>query len=372
MDLLSLVLFIAGIALLIVGAEGLVRGAGHLAIAMGVSPLVVGLTVVAFGTSSPELAVSVSSSFGGKPDLAIGNVVGSNIFNILVILGASAVAAPLIVHQQLVRFEVPLMIAVSVLVLLFALDGDIQRYEGIILFLGVVAYTTWAIRKSRSESREVQSEYDEYEAAITGRPVTTRTVALDLVLVVAGLGMLVLGSEWFTSGAVEIAEFLGVSQLVIGLTIVAAGTSMPELATSVVAAMRGERDIAVGNAVGSNLFNLMAVLGATAAVSRGGIPVAESAVAFDLPVMLAVAVAALPIFFTGYVITRANGLLFLGLYGAYALYLFLDASGHDALDAYSMVMLGLILPAIAVITIALALRFYLRQRRAAHDENAGA
>lgn len=366
MDPLSLALFVAGIAMLIVGAEGLVRGAGHLAIAMGVSPLVVGLTVVAFGTSSPELAVSVSSSLGGKPDLAIGNVVGSNIFNILVILGVSALAAPLIVHQQLVRFEVPLMIAVSVLVLMFALDGSIRRYEGALLFTGVVAYTWWAIRKSRSESREVE---DEYEAEIGGRPVTPRTVTLDIVLVAAGLGLLVLGSEWFTAGAIDIAEALGVSELVIGLTIVAAGTSMPELATSVVAAIRGERDIAVGNAVGSNLFNLMAVLGAAAAVSPGGIPVADSAARFDLPVMTAVAVAALPIFFTGYVITRANGALFLGLYAAYALYLFLDASGHDALDTYSMVMLGVILPVIAAVTLALALRYYLRERR---RQNAGA
>jgi cation:H+ antiporter len=366
MDPLSLGLFVAGIVLLIVGAESLVRGAGHLAIAMGVSPLVVGLTVVAFGTSSPELAVSVSASYGGQPDLAVGNVVGSSIFNILVILGVSALAAPLIVHQQLVRFEVPLMIAVSALTLLLALDGDIQRWEGLLLFAGIIAYTWWAIRKSRNESSEVRAEY---EAEVSHRPVNSRTVTLDLVLIVGGLGMLVLGSEWFTSGAIDIAEFLGVSELIIGLTIVAAGTSMPELATSVVAALRGERDIAVGNAVGSNLFNLMCVLGATALVSPGGIPVADSALRFDLPVMVAVAVASLPVFFTGYVITRANGTLFLALYAAYTAYLFLDASGHDALDTYATVMLGFILPVIALFTLGNAFRFYRAGRR---NENAGA
>ncbi|WP_322819761.1 calcium/sodium antiporter [Tepidiforma sp.] len=366
MDPLPIVLFTAGIALLIVGAESLVRGAGHLALAIGVSPLVVGLTVVAFGTSSPELAVSVSASYGGQADLAVGNVVGSSIFNILVILGVSALAAPLVVHQQLVRFEVPLMIAVSALTLLLALDGGIQPWEGLLLLLGIVAYTWWAIRKSRSESNEVRNEY---EAEIDRRPVDPRNVALDLLLIVAGLGMLVLGSEWFTDGAVEIAEFLGVSELVIGLTIVAAGTSMPELATSVVAALRGERDIAVGNAVGSNLFNLLCVLGASALVSSGGLPVADSALRFDLPVMVAVAVASLPIFFTGYVITRANGLLFLALYAAYTAYLLLDASGHDALDAYSTVMLGFILPVIAILTLADAVRYYLAGRK---NQNAGA
>ncbi|WP_322795106.1 calcium/sodium antiporter [Tepidiforma sp.] len=359
MDLLTLLLFLAGIALLIVGAEGLVRGAGHLAVAIGISPLVVGLTVVAFGTSSPELAVSVASSFGGQPDLAIGNVVGSSIFNILVILGLASLVAPLVVHQQLVRFEVPLMIAVSALVLLFALNGVIGRIEGLLLFAGVIAYTAWAIIKSRRETREVQAEY---EAEIDGRPVNARTVALDVVLVVGGLGMLVLGSDWFTDGAVEIAEFFGVSELVIGLTIVAAGTSMPEVATSVVAAVRGERDIAVGNAVGSNIFNLLAVLGATALVSPGGIPVADAAIRFDIPVMLAVAAAALPIFFTGYVITRANGLFLLACYAAYTAYLLLDASDHDAVGPYSRVMLGFVLPIVAVTILVLAARFHLRRR----------
>ncbi len=361
MDPLAIVLFIAGIALLIVGAEGLVRGASHLAVAMGVSPLVVGLTVVAFGTSSPELAVSVSSTLSGQPDLAVGNVVGSSIFNILVILGTAAVVAPLIVHQQLVRFEVPLMIAVSALVLVLALDGELQRYEGAALFAGIIAYTWWAIRKSRNESRDVAAEY-EAELSI-GRPVTLRHVLLDIALVVVGLGLLVLGSDWFTDGAVEIAEFFGVSELVIGLTIVAAGTSMPELATSVVAAFRGERDIAVGNAVGSNLFNLLAVLGAAAIVSSGGVPVADSAVRFDIPVMLAVAVAALPIFFTGYVITRANGVVFLAFYGAYTLYLLLDASGHDALRPYSIAMVAFVLPITALTILILAGRYHFRSKK---------
>jgi cation:H+ antiporter len=365
MDPLTLVMFIVGIALLVVGAEGLVRGAGHLALAMGVSPLVVGLTVVAFGTSSPELAVSASASLTGQPDLAVGNVVGSNIFNILVILGASALFAPLIVHRQIVRIEVPILIGISTLVFLLALDGGIQRYEGGLLFAGVIAYTVWAIHRSRKENRETRSE----SRAEVVRRVNVRTVTMDLLLVVVGLGLLVLGSRWFTNGAVEIAQFLGVSELVIGLTIVAAGTSMPELATSILAAVRGERDIAVGNAVGSNIFNLLAVLGAAALVAGSGVPVADSAVRFDLPVMLAVAVAALPIFFVGYVITRANGALFLAFYGAYTLYLFLDATGHAALQPFSVVMLAFVLPITAFTILVLAAKTFIRQR---NGQNAAA
>ncbi|MFC1464575.1 MAG: calcium/sodium antiporter, partial [Candidatus Brachytrichaceae bacterium NZ_4S206] len=297
MNILTLILFVAGLALLVIGAESLVRGASRLAAAIGISPLVIGLTVVAFGTSAPEMAVSSVSALNGAADIAVGNVVGSNIFNILLILGLSALVAPLVVSQQLVRLDVPLMIGASALALLFALDGSVGRLEGVVLFAGVIAYTAFLIIQSRRESNKtVQQEYEQEFRAGPGGPART---ALNLVLIVAGLGMLVLGSRWLVDGAIAVARALGVDEVVIGLTIVAGGTSLPEVATSVMASIRGERDIAVGNAVGSNLFNLLSVLGLTAMVAPAGVAVAPSVLAFDMPVMLVVAIACLPIFFTG-------------------------------------------------------------------------
>lgn len=363
--MLTVVLFLVGIAFLIGGAEGLVRGASRLAVTAGISPLVVGLTVVAFGTSSPELAVTVSSATSGDADIAIGNVVGSNIFNILLILGVSAMVAPLVVSQRLVRLEVPLMIGVSLLALLFALDGRVSRVEGAVLAGGVVTYTAWAIWRSRREQREIAAEY---AAEFSGRDRTRAGLAVDAALVAGGLALLVVGSNWFVDGAVDLAEALGVSKLVIGLTIVSAGTSMPEVATSIMASLRGERDIAVGNVVGSNLFNILAVLGVTSVVSDSGVAVADAALRFDIPVMVATAVACLPIFFTGWTIARWEGALFLGYYAAYTLYLLLDASGHEALPAYSVVMIVFVVPITAVTLAVLAWRHYRLERVAPAGE----
>ncbi len=361
MDALTTVLFVVGLVLLVVGAESLVRGASRLAATIGVSPLVIGLTVVAFGTSAPELAVSVSSSFSGNADVAVGNVVGSNIFNVLFILGLAAIVAPLVVSQQLVRLDVPLMIGVSILLLLMSLDDNIGRIDGAILFAGILAYTWFAIQSSRRESKQVAEEYEE-EFGETDR--SGGRVVFDLLRVAVGLVLLVLGARWFVDGAVEIAEALGVSDLVIGLTIVAAGTSMPELATSVVASIRGERDIAVGNVVGSNIFNILAVLGLSGLVAPDGVAVAESAQRVDIPVMVAVAVACLPIFFTGYIITRWNGLLFLAMYAGYVAYLLFDATESAMLGPFSVTMLGFVLPITGLTLVLLALR-YLRQERTA-------
>lgn len=360
MSLLVLFLFILGGVLLVVGAEALVRGASRLAATLGISPLVIGLTVVAFGTSAPELSVSVASALGGDPDVAVGNVVGSNIFNVLVILGLAALIAPLVVSQQLVRIEVPLMIGVSALVWLLAIDDSLGRFDGALLFAGIIVYTVWAIRRSRRESREVQEEYAE-EFSETDE--TPSSLLLDTGKVVVGLALLVLGARWFVDGATEFAETLGVSDLVIALTVVAAGTSMPELVTSVVASIRGERDIAVGNVVGSNLFNILAVLGLTGLVD-GHVPVASAALEFDIPVMTAVAVACLPIFFTGRLIARWEGILFLGYWAAYTTYLILRATDNAALDTYSVVMLLFVVP-LTVLTVAyLALRAIRHERRA--------
>ncbi len=346
MTIPTLLTLLAGLILLIVGAELLVRGASRLAAAFGVSPLVIGLTVVAFGTSSPELAVSLQSALSGSGDIALGNVVGSNIFNILFILGLSAAIIPLVVHQQLVRLEVPLMIGLSVLVYLLGLDGRLGRLEGGLMFLGLLAYTAFSVRQSRRESAEIQQEYaDEFGDNPRQQPGQW---LVNLGLVVGGLALLVLGSRWLVGAASAIAQALGVSDLIIGLTIVAAGTSMPEVATSVMAALRGERDIAVGNVIGSNIFNIMGVLGLTALLSRTGVAVPREALAFDIPIMIAVAVATLPIFFTGFRIARWEGWLFIGLYAGYVLYLLLDSAQHDALPIYSNVMLAFVLPLMAL------------------------
>jgi cation:H+ antiporter len=342
MSLLTLILFIAGIVLLISGAELLVRGASRLAVSVGITPLVVGLTVVAFGTGSPELAVGVQASMAGQADITIGNVVGSNIFNVLLILGLSALVAPLIVSQQLVRLDVPIMIIVSVAVLLMSLDGVIDRVDGAVLIIAGFAYTVLLIRISRRESESVQSAYE-----IAYGPAAARDVGrwpMHAALVAIGLVLLVVGSDWLVEGAVSIAAALGVSELIIGLTVIAAGTSLPEVATSIVAGLRGERDIAVGNVVGSNLFNILVVIGATSFVAPGGIAVAPAAINFDMPVMIASTVLCLPIFFMNYRIGRWEGALFLSYYVCYTFYLFLAASQHDALPAFSRIMSWAVIP----------------------------
>jgi cation:H+ antiporter len=355
MSLATILMLLLGLVFLIGGAEILVRGASNLASAAGVSSLVVGLTVVAFGTSSPEMAVSVMSAYKGQADLAIGNVVGSNIFNVLFILGVSALIVPLVVAQQLVRFDVPIMIGVSLLLLLMCLDGRVGMIDGLLLTAGVVCYTVFLIRQSRREkSAEVKSEYENKFAAKPSAAGWLKNIAL----VLAGLAALVLGSKWLVDSAVVIAKSFGVSELIIGLTIVAAGTSMPEVATSVVAALRGERDIAVGNVVGSNIFNVLCVLGISSVVAPDGIHVSKAALAFDIPVMIAVAVACLPVFFSDYLISRTNGVIFLAFYGAYLSYLILTATEHEALGTYQASMMYFVLPITAITLVVIGLRAF--------------
>jgi cation:H+ antiporter len=346
----TLLFMVGGLAALVLGAEALVRGASKLALYLGISPLVVGLTVVAFGTSSPEIAVAVGAVTGGKLDLALGNVVGSNIFNILFILGASALITPLLVAQQLIRQEVPVMIGVSVLLFVLALDRHIDRFDGLVLVALMVGYSVLLVRQSRRANQALKKEAAS-ELAHMGAGGWDDNPVVQLLLVAGGLGLLVVGADWFVEGAIRIARLLGISELVIGLTIVAAGTSMPEVATSLLAAARGERDIAVGNIVGSNIFNVLACLGISAIVAPAGLTVADSVIAFDLPAMIAVAIACLPIFFSGNAISRWEGGLFVGYYFAYAAYLVLSAQDHDAIDEFGLVMRWIVIP-LTVITLA--------------------
>ena len=363
MDPAAIASFVAGLIILVLGAEILIRGASRLAAAVGVTPLVIGLTVVAFGTSSPELAVNLQAAAIGDTSIGLGNILGSSIFNILVILGITAIISPLKVAQQLVRLDIPVMIGVSILAYLVSLDGRISRLEGFFLAIGLVVYILFLLKKCPDECQAVKDEYAQEFG--TGPLKGARAWLNNIGLVVAGLVMLTLGSQWLVNGAEYLAQALGLSQLIIGITIVALGTSLPEVATSVIAALRGERDIAAGNAIGSNIFNILSVLGLTSLVSPKGIFVPMPALTFDFPVMIAVAVAAMPIFFTGNVISRWEGWLLLGYYVTYALYLILDASQHDALPIFSNVMIAFVLP----ITILTLLIFVVREARARNKPN---
>lgn len=328
MNIWTVVSLVVGLVLLVGGAEILIKGASKLAATMGVSPLVIGLTVVAFGTSAPELAVSLQATLHGQADISLGNVVGSNICNILLILGMSSLIAPLVVAQQLVRLDVPIMIGVSGLLMLFGLDGRIGRSDGVVLFVGGLMYTVFLLYQSRQEqNQEIQDEY----AKFGERSLSLRETGLNVTLFLAGSVLLVSGSQLLVKSAVTIATALGVSPLIIGLTVIAFGTSLPELATSVMASFRGERDIAVGNVIGSNIFNILVVLGLTSAVSDTGINISASAIAFDIPIMVAVALMCFPIFFTGNEVSRREGLLLLSYYAMYIGYLVTHATYPNSL-----------------------------------------
>lgn len=341
-----------GFLLLVSGGELMVRGAAALASAFKISPLVIGLTVVAFGTSAPELGVSLQAAAAGKADVAIGNVVGSNITNILLILGASALVTPLVVSSQLIRIDVPLMICASLCLWGIASNFVLERWEGATMFGLLVVYIVFCIRKSRSEHADVVSEFDlEYTQEVSG----AAAIMKQLGFVLAGLVMLGLGSNLLVKGAVQIATWLGVSELVIGLTVIAIGTSLPEGVTSIIASMRGQRDIAVGNVVGSNLFNILCVLGLTAVVSPKPVSVSPDALAFHIPVMVAVSVICLPIFLTGSVIRRWEGGLFVSYYVAYTAYIVLAATQPEFAASIAHPVLYGVVP---LTILALGLSFY--------------
>lgn len=330
----TIFMFIAGLVILILGADLLVRGASRLAAAFGVSPLVIGLTIVAIGTASPEVAVSLQAALKGQGDLTLGNVLGSNIFNILFILGMTALVAPIVIAEQLIRKDAPLMLGVSLLTLVLALDGRLGWLDGVILLLSLILYMVFALRESRHESGDVQKEYAREYAEKEKR--TTRNTITNIVFIVIGLVLLVLGSNWLVDSAVIIAKALGVSELVIGLTVIAVGTSLPEVATSVIAALKGESDIAVGNAVGSNIFNLLGVLGLGALLGPGGISIPEQVLRLDFPIMVFVALVCLPIFYIDSRISRVEGALLLGYYVLYVSYLMLQASDNFALPTVTL------------------------------------
>lgn len=305
---------ISGSISLFIGAESLVRGASSLAIRLGISPLVVGLTVVAFATSSPELVVSIKAAIEGNPGIVVGNVVGSNICNIALILGVAAIISPLSVKTQVIKREIPIMIIVSVILLLILSDDVITRLEGVLLVIGIIVYIILGYKYSikKKDNKEVIKEFEEII------PKSPYKVLTSLVLIVVGLVLLVFGSNLFVDGAVAIAENFGVSQAVIGLTIVALGTSLPELTTSVVASFKNENDIAIGNAVGSNVFNILSILGISSLIR----PIVNTGITMvDLSIMMFFAILILPLSKTKFTLRRWEGALLFCGYIAYIIYL---------------------------------------------------
>lgn len=338
----NFILLAVGFCCLFIGAELLVRGAVRLSIALNMSPLIIGLTVVAFGTSSPEMAVSIQSALMGEEDISVGNVVGSNIFNILFILGLSSIILPIGISKELVRSDVPIMLGVSVITYLFCLDNTLSRLEGLILFGGMVSYTVFLIRYGKFENSHIS------DGKLKQSRGPFKSPALGTLASLLGLALLILGSRLLVKASVAIATALGVREIVIGLTLVAAGTSLPEVATTVIAGIKRQRDIAVGNVIGSNIFNLLAVLGPSAFLSKNGIGIQQTLLRFDFPIMLAASFACLPIFFTGYTIARWEGFLFLGYYVAYTVYLILHATESPVLEPFSKIMLSYIIPLTAI------------------------
>lgn len=314
---MTVVLFLCGLSILVFGAESLVRGSSALALRLGITPLVIGLTVVAFGTSSPELAVSIESALSGSSSIAVGNVIGSNIANIGLILGLTAMVRPIRVQKCLLREQMPLMIVISILLWILALDRTISLFNGIVLVCGLVGYLIHSYRRSSGE--------DDAELAEELPPVAS--VLKDktwvcVILILLGLAGLIGGGMLLVDSAVELARIFSIDEAIIGLTVVALGTSMPELATSVVAALRGESDIALGNIVGSNVFNILAILGIASIIKPLS---AASFTSLDFIVMIAFAVILLPMAWTSRKLDRVEGSILLAGYLGYMAYIWPSA-----------------------------------------------
>jgi cation:H+ antiporter len=303
---------VGGLVMLFIGAEGLIRGSSNLAIKIGITPLVVGLTVVAFGTSAPELVVSLKAALLGNGSISIGNVIGSNIANIALIVGIASLIRPMDVHANVIRREIPIMIGVSMMLILFLIDGEIGFIDGLIFVIGLIIYLVFNVMLALKEKNpEVDLEFEEGLKSKIGIP-------LSIILMIVGLGLLVLGANLFVQSAVAIAKIFNVSDAIIGLTIVAIGTSLPELITSIVASIKKESDLAIGNVVGSNIFNILGILGITALI----IPISAAGISYvDFGIMLLTAIILFPLSRTGFSISRFEGMILLLGYLGYMYYL---------------------------------------------------
>jgi len=313
--------FVIGLLAVIGGAELVVRGGTRIAARFGISPMVIGVTIVAIGTSTPELAIGIDAALRDSGSLAVGNIAGTNTLNLLLILGLVALLQPLTLRSQTLLLDLPMIVGAAVLLLLLAADGLLTRLDGGILILLGLVYTAFIVRAVRRETVAVRTEFArEYgtpkrELAFTGQLVR------DSVWLIAGIAVIVVGADWLVDGAVEMARGFGVSETFIGLTIVAIGTSAPELVTAMVATLHKERDIAVGNLLGSSVYNIVFILGATALVPPDGVSIDAPLIAIDIPVMLGAAIACVPVFLTGRRIHRLEGAAFIAAYLIYLAYL---------------------------------------------------
>ncbi len=348
---LSIILFLIGLIALIGGAKLLVLGASQLALTFGISSLTIGLTVVAFGTSAPEIGISIFGALRGEGELVIGNIIGSNIFNILLVLGICASITPLVVRRQLIWWDVPLMILASLLFWWLASNGMVGHPGGFILLGGIFLYLifTFLMLKKQPPLEE--------------KALPTHPIWLQLVWIGVGLILLAIGAELLVTGATKMARYLGISELFIGLTVVAIGTSAPEIATTLIALRKGERDMVIGNVVGSNIFNLLGVLGIAALISPDPIVIPVKATTFDIPIMVGVAIATLPIFLTGHRLSRWEGFLFLFYYVLYIVFLFLEAGYSHYLPYFTTALLFFILP-LTVLTLIVGVVRHFKQKRA--------
>lgn len=353
-------LILGGLVALTFGADLLIKGASNIAGRFGIPAIVIGLTVVAFGTSAPEMAVSVNGAWGGQADIAVGNVLGSNIFNILFILGLSALIAPLSVHLQVIRVEVPIMVAAAVFTYFFSLDGKIERAEGLMAFGLLAVYILFQLRNSVQQNRNKSAETLEAEKELKESLKASR-VWQDWARILGGLALLVVGADKFVEGAVEIARGFGVSELVIGLTIVAAGTSLPEVATSVIAAFKKQTDIAVGNVVGSNIFNSLGVLGLAGSVSPKPVAVSSQALNFDFPISIAASLLCFPLFLRGLKIGRFEGFGFFAIYVGYVAFLVMDQLGNPLVAGKQTAIVQSAFPVVAFLLIVYAARELIKQ-----------
>jgi len=309
-----------GLAALVAGAELLLRGGLHLAALARIPPILLGLTVVAVGTSTPELAVGIEAALLGTDALVVGNIAGTNTFNILFILGLSALMAPLALSPRTLRYDLPAMAVAAFALLVMCWDGRLSRFEGAVMVAGGLAYTAAIIHGAR---RAQQAEIVGFAQKQKIEGKRTRRVLVSLGQLAGGIAVIVFGADWLVAGATDLARLLGVSDALIGLTVVAVGTSSPELATTIVSTLRGERGIAVGNLIGSGVYNIAFILGATVLVPAGGLAVEAALLRVDLPVMVATALACIAVFASGRTMTRAEGALFVGAYIVYFVYLVL-------------------------------------------------
>jgi cation:H+ antiporter len=312
-------LVVGGLVTLIAGAEVLVRAGSSLAAWLGIRPMLIGLTVVSLGTSVPELAIGIDAAVSGNPGLAVGNIVGANLINFLLILGLSALLLPIALDRATLRFDLPAITAAALLLYVLARDSKLTRPDGVILLLAALAYTAARVHVSRRETVAAAdgSADDAGEVAGDQRP------ARQMVLLLVAIVVVVIGAELLVEGAVRSARSLGVSDAIIGLTIVAVGTTAPEFVTTIMSTLRGDRDLAIGNLIGSSIYNICAILGVTVVVAPRGVAVPDEVLAADLGLLVAAAAAAVPVFLSGKRISRVEGALFVASYGGYLAWLLL-------------------------------------------------